>query len=287
MNILITGASGHLGTAVIAHLLELMPTENIVGLVRNPQKGEPLQAQGLETRLGDYDDTDSLARAMQGIDKVLLISGGETENALQQHCNVVDAAQKAGVSGIAYTGRSLKDPQNLANRLMIRHFQTEAYIQASGLKYVLFRNALYLDVIPGFVGKQVFERGIQLPAGEGKVAFALRSEMGKAIARVLAQTDCDNRTYTFTGNEACSFKDVAAALSRLSERQVAYTPLESAEYTIRMKSLGLPEGLIQKLCGFLEDIQNSQEDTVSSDLAEVLGYTPTALEAGLKQLYAL
>lgn len=285
--ILITGATGQLGTAVIEHLLKLIPAEQIAGLVRNEQKAAGLKAQGIELRFGDYDDPDSLRRAMQGIDKVLLISGGEAENGLEQHYQVIDAAKAAGVSCLAYTGRSLKDREQLANQLMQRHFQTEDYLKASGLNYVLFRNALYMDVLPGFVGKQVFETGIQLPAGEGKVAYALREEMGEAIAKVLTTDTGAERIYQFTGPDAFSFADIASALSELSGQAVTYTALEPEDYAARMAERGLPPALIQKIAGFLADIAQGQEATVTEDLEQILGRQPASLQAGLKKVFAL
>ena len=117
---------------------------------------------------------------MNSVYKVLLISGGDADNGLQQHQNVVDAAKKAGVKCIAYTGRSLKDRSTLVNVLMNRHFLTEDYIKASGLSYVLFRNVLYMDVLPQFVGgDKVFDTGTHLPAGDGKVAYACAAKWAK------------------------------------------------------------------------------------------------------------
>ena len=86
----------------------------------------------------------------------------------------------------------------LVNKLMVEHFETEDYIIASGLQYTFFRNILYMDAIPQFIGGKVaLERGIFLPAGDGKVAFALRSEMGEAMANVLLSEDCSNKIYNF------------------------------------------------------------------------------------------
>lgn len=228
--ILITGATGQLGSAVNQHLLTKIPASQIAAFVRDAGKATGLQEKGVSIRVGTYDDTVALDSAMQGIEKVLLISGGDADNALQQHQNVVDAAKKAGVKCIAYTGRSLKDPSTLVNKLMNRHFQTEDYIKESGLNYALFRNILYMDVLPLFVGKQVFDTGIHLPAGDGKVSFALRGEMGEAIAKVLLDSDCDNQTYNFTGSETYSFEDVANALSELSGKEVKYSAVTPAEF---------------------------------------------------------
>ncbi|MBC6611468.1 SDR family oxidoreductase [Hymenobacter sp. BT507] len=285
--ILITGATGHIGMAVIQQLLTKLAPSQVAGLVRNAAKAAPLQELGIATRLGDYDDPAALERAMQGIDKVLLVSGGGDDHGLQQHYNVVDAAKRAGVSCIAYTGRALQDRDSLANELMVRHFQTEDYIKASGLRYVLFRNILYMDTLPQFVGPAVFESGINLPASEGRVSFALRSDMGEAIANVLAEGDCENRTYTFTNTETYSFADVAAALSELSGKEVRYTALADETFAANMKARNVPESVTRFVLGFMTDIKHGQESVVSDELQQVLGRKPASLQEGLKTLFAL
>lgn len=283
--ILITGATGQLGSAVNQHLLTKIPASQIAAFVRDAGKATGLQEKGVSIRVGTYDDTVALDSAMQGIEKVLLISGGDADNALQQHQNVVDAAKKAGVKCIAYTGRSLKDPSTLVNKLMNRHFQTEDYIKESGLNYALFRNILYMDVLPLFVGKQVFDTGIHLPAGDGKVSFALRGEMGEAIAKVLLDSDCDNQTYNFTGSETYSFEDVANALSELSGKEVKYSAVTPAEFKAQMKGRGIPDFMVPRMIGFITDIKNGQETTLSPDLENKLGRKPVSLKEGLKTLF--
>jgi NAD(P)H dehydrogenase (quinone) len=286
--ILITGATGQLGTAVINHLLEKTSANQIAAFVRDENKASALKEKGVDIRVGSYDDPVSLDNAMQGIEKVLLIAGTDEENRLRQHQNVVDAAKKVGVQYIAYTSRNLKDPSTLVNKLMVGHFQTEDCIKASGLNYVLFRNVLYMDTIPQFVGgERVFDTGINLPTGDGRVAFALRSEMGEAIAKVLLESDRSNRIYQLTGSESYSFDDVAVTLTDLSGKEVNYTPAEKSVFEAQMKDRGTPEIMVQRVVGFLTDIKNGQEAEISPDLKNLLGRKPASLKAGLKVLFNL
>lgn len=97
-----------------------------------------------------------------------------------------------------------------------------------------------MDVIPQFVGPTVFEQGIYLPAGQGRVAFALRSDMGEAIANALVKSNCTNQTYMLTGNETYSFDDIAAALTTLSGKTVTYTPAEKSAFEAQLKGRSLP-----------------------------------------------
>ncbi len=170
---------------------------------------------------------------------------------------------------------------------MLDHFETEDYIKGSGMKYTIFRNVLYLDVIPLYAGKQVFEKGIFQSAGEGKVAFALRKEMGEAIANVLMEEDCKNTIYRFTGSNAYSFHDVANTLSHLSGKEVKYHPVDIATLKAKMQPTGVPELMVNKIIDFNTDIKNGQEDEVAPDLEEKLGRKPATLADGLKLLFDL
>jgi NAD(P)H dehydrogenase (quinone) len=286
--ILVTGATGHLGTAVIQTLLEKTSANQIAALVRDESKASALKEKGVDIHVGSYDDTASLDKAMQGIETVLLIAGTDEDNRLRQHQNVVDAAKKAGIQCIAYTSRTLKDRRTVANKLMEGHFQTEDYIKASGLNYAIFRNVLYMDTLPQFVGgERVFDTGINLPTGDGRVPFALRSEMGEAIANALLESRCGNLIYKLTGSQSYSFDDVAATLSDLSDREVDYTPAEKSAFEAQMKERGVPETMVQRIVGFMTDIKNGQEEEASPDLENLLGRKPASLEEGLKVLFNL
>jgi NAD(P)H dehydrogenase (quinone) len=285
--ILVTGATGHLGSATINSLLKKLPASQIAGLVRDENKAAALKATGVDLRLGNYNDVAALDQAMQGVDKVLLIAGTDEEHRLQQHQKVIDAAKKAGVRWIGYTSRTLKDRATMANKLMEGHFQTEDAVKASGLAYSLFRNVLYMDVLPQFVGEKVFELGIYLPAGLGKVPFALRREMGEAIANVMAADTPAKPVYMLTGNESYSFADVAAALTDLSGKPVKYTAAEVPAFEQGLKARGLPDVVVGRIIGFMTDIKNGQEDEISPDLEQLLGRKPATLKEGLQELYKL
>ncbi|SHJ90529.1 NAD(P)H dehydrogenase (quinone) [Reichenbachiella agariperforans] len=287
MQILVTGTTGNLGRSVIETLLKNIPAQNISAFVREEEKILELKAKGINVFRGDYDNVSTLESAMANVDTVLLISAGDQGNRLQQHRNIIDTAKKSGVKNIAYTSRAMKNRSTLAHQLMEEHFLTEDYIKASGLNYTIFRNTLYMDVLPLFVGKKVFETGIYQPAGDGKVAFALRKEMGEAMANVLSNEACENKTYKFTNNESYSFYDIAKALTTLSGKEVNYQPVDISAFQERMRPTGIPAAMLQKVIEFNTDIKNGQEDETTNDLENKLGRKPTTLKEGLKTLFGL
>lgn len=285
--ILITGATGNLGSKVIEALLNKVAASEIAALVRDENKAQDLKEKGISIRVGDYDSKGALKEAMKGVDKVLLISGGRADNGLQQHQNVVDAAKAAGVGTIAYTSRCLQNPDSLANELMKRHFLTEDYILSTGMNYIFFRNILYMDAMVTFLGKNVLETGIFLPAGEGRASYALRSDQAEAIGNVLATEGHGSRVYNFTNTETYSFYDVASALSKLSGRTVSYMPVDTATFQHKAADLGIPAFAVDVVNAFITDIKNGQESKVSMDMEIALGRKPACLMEGLKLLLGL
>jgi len=289
MMILITGATGKLGTKVIETLLKnKIPAQQIAALVRDRQKAENLKEMGIQLRLGDYDDKSALEAAMEGVDKVLLVSALDHGKIVQQHQNVIDAAKKAGVRCIAYTSHCLKDRNTLANPLMETHFETEDYLMASGMKYLIFRNILYMDSMAIFMlGKNYLESGIQLPAGDGAVSYALRSDEAEAIGNVLSGDAEDNRIYNFTGSKLYSFYDIALALTELTGKKIEYSPISIDHFKDTKIAEGIPEQQVEMIASFMTDIKNGQGSTLSKDMEEALGRTPIDLKSGLKLLLNL
>jgi NAD(P)H dehydrogenase (quinone) len=283
--ILITGATGHLGKAVVAQLTRRTAPERVAAFVRDEGKASALKALGVKLRVGSYGDVASLDRAMEGVEKVLLISGTEPDR-VAQHQSVVDAAKRAGVRLIAYTSRVVKGQDASKNPLMLSHFATEDYVKGSGVPYVLLRNALYMDVIPLFVGAdRVFEAGIHLPTGDGKVSYALRSELGEATANLLASDDVESGVHDLTAHQAWSYQDVAEALTELSGKKVEYAPVDEAAFVAKMRQRGVPEAAIQLSADFHREVRCGLLDEVSPEMERWLGRRPASLKDGLRTLF--
>ena len=98
MTIAVTAATGQLGSLVVDSLLTRVPAAEIIAVVRDSAKAQPLADRGVTVRVASYDDPAALVAALEGVDKVLLISGNEFGQRLAQHRNVIDAAAAQGVS---------------------------------------------------------------------------------------------------------------------------------------------------------------------------------------------
>jgi NAD(P)H dehydrogenase (quinone) len=288
--ILITGATGKLGSRVIAHLLKKGSPDQIVALVKDPDKSADLISKGVEVRYGNYADKTSLDAAMKGIRKVLLISGNDLLNRFTQHGNVIDAAKANGVEYIAYTSISVKNMHTCyMSALTGSHSATEFYLKASGLNYAILRNTLYADDLAYYIGWKdtFFNKGILFNAGNGKAPFALREEMAEAFANLILQESQENSIYEIGNSKAFSFAEIAEELSMLTKRQIPYVDNDPLQQAAIFHEMTFPAHITVFLINTGEDIRNGQYDIVTCDLERLLGRKPASLSRILKEVFVL
>jgi NAD(P)H dehydrogenase (quinone) len=284
--ILVTGATGHLGGSVIRHLLKGVPADQIIALVRDESKAIKLKDYGIPVRIGDYHHPASLSAAFKSVDKILLISSNDYNDRFGQHKNVIDAARTNGVSRVVYTGVSLRNVNGSVLYSHMRdHFLTEDYLEASGMNYTFMRHNLYAEMIPFYLGNQVLEKGIVFPAGNGRIPFALRDEMGEANANILINQGHENKSYNIANETAWSFQDMADILSELAGKQVSYTNPDHGSYIDSLKAAGLPELKVRAASLFSAAMRNGDFMLPGNELKSLLGRKPTDLKTYLQQTY--
>jgi NAD(P)H dehydrogenase (quinone) len=286
--ILVTGATGHLGNAAIQSLLEKgVSAIEITALVRDENKAVNLSEKGVQLKTGNYNDYDSLVDALEGVDKLFLISSNDvTADTLAQHKNVINAAKKNGVQHILYISQEINDDERTAIPFVIKaHRGTAEYIKRSGFAYTIFNDTLYADSIGKFAGEGFLEKGIFFPAGDGKVPFVPRTDIGEAAAVVLTTPGHENKTYAITANTAYSFEDIAGFLTDITGKKVPYLKPDLDTYSNALSNAGVPKEVVGFLGAFSTAISNGEFDTQKSDLEYLLGRKPTELKKFLKYTY--
>lgn len=243
--IAITGATGQLGQHVIENLLKTVPASQIVAIVRNPAKAAALSQQGITVRQADYSDEAAFTTALQGIDKLLLISSSEVGQRTPQHRNVINAAKSARVKFIAYTSLLHADTSPLG--LADEHVATEKMLAESGLDFVLLRNGWYSENYLASA-PAALEHGVFIgAAGDGKIAAATRADYAAAAARVISEEGHAGKIYELAGDEGWTLSQLAAELAQQSGKKVVYQNLSEADFAAALKGFGLPAGLAEML----------------------------------------
>ncbi|SBS24869.1 Quinone oxidoreductase 2 [Marinomonas spartinae] len=276
---LITGASGQLGRLVIDNLLKTTPANQIIAAVRNPEKNADLKEKGIQVRQADYNDLDSLVAAMEGVDKVLLISSSEVGQRAPQHGNVIDAAKQTGVSLIAYTSILNADTSTLI--LAEEHVATEKLLADSGVPYVLLRNGWYSENYTMGVATAL-EYGVVGCAGDGKLSTAARADYAAAAAAVLVKEGQAGKVYELAGDNAFALNEYAAAISKVSGKTVTYQNVPEAEYAKILVGAGLPEGFAAILANSETGASQGGLFSNSKDLSTLIGRPTTPIEDSIK-----
>ena len=278
--IAITGATGQLGQHVIESLLKTVPASQIVAIVRNPAKATALSQQGITVRQADYSDEAAFTTALQGIDKLLLISSSEVGQRAPQHRNVINAAQAAHVKFIAYTSLLHADTSPLG--LADEHVATEKMLAESGIAYALLRNGWYTENYLASA-PAALEHGVFIgAAGEGKIASATRGDYAAAAARVISEDGHAGKTYELAGDAGWTLSQLAAELAKQSGKKVVYQNLSEADFAAALKGVGLPAGLADMLADSDTGASKGGLFDDSHTLSKLIGRPTTSLADSVK-----
>ncbi|CAK6481004.1 SDR family oxidoreductase [Peribacillus castrilensis] len=282
MKILVTGATGKLGTKVVETLLKTVPANQLAVSVRNPEKAEELRTRGVDVRQGDFDRPETLDTAFAGIDRLLIISAdGDNETRIRQHSNAVVAAERAGVKFIAYT--SLANAKESKNFLAPTHQATEESILKTGIPYSFLRNNWYLEnEISSIQGVQAGAPWVT-SAGNGKVGWALQQDYAEAAASVLSGNGHENTIYELSG-KLLTQEELASAVGNVLGKEVPVQQVDDATYADIMKSVGLPDFLIPMLIDIQKGVREGTLEVESNDFEKLLGRSATPISKGLTQI---
>ena len=259
MKIAITAANGHLGTAIVRATVALLDKENVVGLARTPEKAADL---GIEIRAGDYDDKSVLEKSLRSVDTLLLVSGMDApEKRIEQHRNVIQAAQDCGVKKIVYTSVQGAEEDTAFSPIVQSNRQTEQDVINSGLEWVIGRNGIYIEPDIEYIDAYKEAGGIFNCAGDGKCGYTTRPELAYAYARMLTEDKHNAQTYNLHG-EAISQYQLADYLSFAFGTTLTYTPMTVEEYRVlRVAELGEFIGTI--IAGIYQGIREGKVDNPS------------------------
>ena len=280
--IAITGATGQLGHHVIEQLLKAVPASQIVAIVRNPAKAGALSQQGIDVRQADYADQAAFTSALQGVEKLLLISSSEVGQRAPQHQNVINAAKAAGVKFIAYTSLLHADTSPLG--LHVEHVATEKALAESGIPFTLLRNGWYTENYLASA-PPALEHGVFIgSAGDGKIASATRADYAAAAAKVIAEEGHAGKVYELAGDNAWTLSELAAELSKQSGKSVKYQNLSEADFSAALKSVGLPAGLAEMLADSDTGASKGGLFDDSHTLSALIGRPTTPLAESVKAI---
>lgn len=288
--LLVTGASGQLGSAVVRHLLDTLkfPAERLIVTSRSPDGLANLAARGVTVRAADFDQPDSLVAAFTGADRLLLVSTDalmEPGKRLIQHRAAVQAAADAGVQHVVYTSLPSADTSHVS--FAPDHWGTEQALSASSLGWTVLRNAWYFENLAYFLPGALATGEWATAAGEGRIAYIARDDLARAAAIALASDNTTNCVLTLTGERAWSAHDIAARVSALTGKPLSVVDITPEQLVDGLKAHGFPPVLADVFASFDAATAAGDLGAVTDDYAQLTGQSPTPLDAWLPANLAL
>lgn len=255
--IVITGATGKLGSLIITELLRLLPPTSIGISVRDPSKATDLSTKGIRVRKGSYEDFSSLTDSFSGADTVLLISSSDrTGQGKKHHATAIKAAKTAGVRCIYYTSHQAASPSS-AFWPAQDHYATERMVEDSGMDYVILRNGFYTDSMNLFITG--IESGVLAVPKDGKVSWTAHEDLAKATAKLLVRPPkSGGEVITLVSDKAIDMDDVAKVYGEVNGKEIKREIKDMEVYKAEVKAWGLPDLAVDLVAGFWKAAENGE-----------------------------
>ena len=268
--LLVTGASGKLGSQVVKHLLETLhvaPSELIV-TTRRADSLKALAEQGVEVREADFADPASLDKAFAGVRNMLLISMDATGPRTEAHLNAVAAAEKAGVEHIVYTSMSAADRSPVV--FAHEHDATEKAIKQSAIaNATILRNGWYFENVIEYFAS-ILQSGHWLTsAAEGRVAQLSRQDLALAAASALVKPAQGKVTLSMSGAESMTHAQMAQQMDAVLGTHINMVHLSDDEYRAQLTGFALPAPIVE-LCVTMDQHNREQCADGTSEAFEAL-----------------
>jgi NAD(P)H dehydrogenase (quinone) len=236
--IVVSGASGQLGSLVVKELLARgVPASDLILVSRTPEKLDEFKQLGATTRFGDFGKPESLPAAYAGGTKMLLISiGFDAGPRPEAHKRAIDAAVQAGIKHIVYTSFvaiSKGDRTGLASD----HVQTEEILKNSGVAWTMLRNSIYANGLVQQAAKMVADGKATVSDSDVGIGYVTREDCAAAAAAALATPGHENKVYDITGPELIGPREIAAAASTVTGKSIEIVP---ADPNVQRRGFGGP-----------------------------------------------
>ena len=242
-------------------------------LVRAPDKAATLARAGVEVVEGDLEHPATIDAAMQDVLSVVLVSPAIP----RQELNVIDSAVRAGAGHVVKITSKASADSPIARRR--NQAEIENALIASGLGYTLLRNNAYMQnflmMAPGIANTSSFSTA----TGEGRIGHIDARDVGAVAAEIAAAPAAHvGQTYWPTGPEVLSATEVAAVLSKVLGRLIAFHSITFEEQRQAMLDVGLGESVAEDNARAVALMAEGDCDYVTDDVASLLGRSPRSFE---------
>jgi uncharacterized protein YbjT (DUF2867 family) len=271
MSILVTGATGNVGSRLVRGLVAA--GHKVRAFTRS---GEKAKFDGdVEIVEGDFDDKESIRRALQGMSKMFLLSPAID---LERHdANAIDAAKEAGVQLVVK--QSVMGAPTKATHIPRWHRAGEERLEASGIPYVFLRPSSFMSNTLGWVGSVKGSGTIYNPLGAAALPVVHPDDIADVAAAALTQPGHANRAYEVTGPEAMTAEQQVAILSDVLGRPLKVEPLSDQAMQEGMLKGGTPPAYVEARAGLVQFLRGLGRVEPSPTVQNVTGKPPRTFKS--------
>jgi uncharacterized protein YbjT (DUF2867 family) len=244
--IAVIGATGNTGRAVVKELRAL--GQDPVCVVRNVDKSREVLGANAKTAVAELTDRAALEKALQGVDRVFVVTGHNPQM-IEQQTNILEAAKKAGVKYLVRVsgGRAVVGPdvESVVGR---GHHAIEEAMNKSGMAWVNLRPGLFMQNTLGQAASIKADNKMVLPfPADLPIAFIDVRDTGAFGARIMLDpAPHAGKTYEFTGVKT-NYSEFAKVFSEVLGRPIGYVAVTPEQAEQAMKSRGMPDWLVTHL----------------------------------------
>jgi NAD(P)H dehydrogenase (quinone) len=285
IKILVTCGNSHLGSEVIRYLLEKKyPPKNILTTVRSLEKGKKWEEKGIQIRVADYKDPQSLEKAFTGVDRIYMVSSiGEKEcSRTKSHLNLVEAVKKCEVKLNINSGY-LNYQNNNTNKVADDHKYSEKILEESGLNYSIARNATYMNS-NGELFKYLMKKEINFffnTCKEQKIGFRLIRDF--IVGACILLMKFPKKIYELF-NKHVYYIDIKNVIEKMTGKKINVIDASVDDIDLKLKELGFGVYFSMFIKFMSADYLNGIYNINSSDMEDLIGHPVASLEEQIKEV---
>jgi uncharacterized protein YbjT (DUF2867 family) len=263
--VLVIGATGNIGSGLVPALRSA--GVDVRAFVRDESKAQPLKDVGAEVVVGDLDQPETIEPAVEGVDKIYLLTWNGPNQA-QQAESLLKAGERGGKPHIIRHSAWGSEK----SRIIKHHDQVEKALKSSNLKWTLLKPTFYMQNTMMAAQTIASDGVIYWDMKDGKLAMIDVRDIVDAAAAVLTGSGHEGKSYILTGPEAISFNDVAATLSSVLGKDVKYVNVPGEAAVQSMVGMGLPEWIAKGYAELSEGFSEGFANKATDDVATLTGH---------------
>ncbi|MGC4758116.1 NmrA family NAD(P)-binding protein [Micromonospora trifolii] len=284
--IVVTGATGQLGSQIVERLLDRLPPDAVGVSVRDVDRAAALAERGVRVRAADFTDPATLGHAFEGADKVLVVSAAiRGSGAIAANHAAIDAARDAGANRILYTSHQAASRASLF-AAQPTHAAAEEHLAGLGVPFTALRNGFYASTLSFSIGTAL-ETGQLVAPADGPVSWTAHADLAEAAAVALTEDGVlDGVTAPLTASEMLDLEAVAALLSDITGRTVERVVVKDDEWRTAAIERGMPAGAADFTLGMYRAARGKEFAVTDPTLETVIGHRPVPVRTVLEAIVA-